>query len=151
MILNNNQKEAIQILHQIDKNICFGGSVCLKAYGLMDREVGDIDVFVDKDKPFNADKFRQVADSDTEYNFTTEFNGDILDRVPLEIKGIKVCIFRVPKYLLSALVIDIDGIEIAVQNPCFAIAGKVLFSKYDAKHTKDLDAIRTKLLISNLI
>lgn len=145
-MLTADQIQAIKVMQGINRNIVFGGSLCLNAYGLLDREVGDLDVFVDKDNPFDVEKFRRAGDLDRDYDFTTEFNGEILDRIPLVINGVKVCIFKVPKYLLSAVSMDIDGLEIGVQNPCFAIAGKVLFSKHDPKHTVDLDAMRSKLL-----
>lgn len=131
---------------KINNSIVFGGSVCLNAYGLLDREVGDLDVFVDKDSIFDITPYLNICEYEKKRYFTTDFNGETLERVPLLINGVKVCIFYVPKYLLSAVSMDIDGLEIGVQNPCFAIAGKVLFSKHDPKHTVDLDAMRSKLL-----
>lgn len=144
-------KKAIQVLQKIDPSITIGGSMCLNAMGLMDREIGDLDIFIDKDKPFEISKYRKVDEYHRNYKFTTDFNGDILERIPLLIHGVKVCIFKVPKYLLQSLTMDIEGLEMNIQNPCFAIAGKVLFSKHDDKHTDDLMAIYKKLIFSNLI
>lgn len=144
-------KKAIQVLQKIDPSIAIGGSVCLNALGLMDRKIGDLDVFVDKDNPFDISKYRAIDEYHRSYDFTTEFNGDILERIPLLIHDIKVCIFKVPKYLLQSSAMDIEGLEMKIQNPCFAIAGKVLFSKHDAKHTDDLREIYKKLIFSNLI
>lgn len=144
-------KKAIEVLHKINPNIAIGGSVCLNVLGLMDREIGDLDVFVDKDKPFDALKYRAVDEYHKNYEFTTDFNGEILERIPLLIHDVKVCIFKVPKYLLQSFRMDVEGLEINIQNPCFAIAGKVLFSKHDAKHTDDLRDIYKKLIFSNLI
>lgn len=152
-MLNNNQKEAISILQKAIPEIAIGGSICLNAYGLLDREIGDIDCFVNRDSKLNVKALKEAefVELDESYNFTTDFNGDTLDRLPLVIKGVKVCIFRVPLYLLSAVKMDIDGIEINIQNPCFALAGKVSFSKHDPKHIKDLDIIRSKLLQISLL
>lgn len=149
-MLSEDQKKALKILTSIDPNICVGGSVCLNAYGLMDRKVGDLDIFVNRDKPFNITKFRLANDFDRDYDFTTDFNGDTLDRIPLLISGVKVCLFKVPPYLTQSLRMKVDGLELNIQNPCFAIAGKVLFSKHDEKHTKDLALIQNKLLNLNL-
>lgn len=149
--MENNMKKAIQVLQEIDPSIAIGGSVCLNVLGLMDREIGDLDIFVDKDKPFDIFKFRKVDEYYRDYKFTTDFNGDVLERIPLLIHDVKVCIFKVPSYLLQSLRMEVDGLEMNIQNPCFAIAGKVLFSKHDDKHTDDLMSIYKKLIFSNLI
>ena len=144
-------KKAIQVLQKINPDIVIGGSLCLKALGLMDREIGDLDVFVGRDKTFDAFKYKAVDEYNRSYDFTTEFNGDTLERIPLLIHDVKVCIFKVPKYLLQSFRMEVEGLEMNVQNPCFAITGKVLFSKHDAKHTDDLNDIYKKLIFSNLI
>lgn len=146
MILNNNQIEAVKILQSVNSGIIVGGSVALKAYNLMDRAVGDLDVFIPKTGGgFNIEDFEKRADNSGS-DFTTDFNGDTLERTPLNIKGVNVCIFKVPDYLLDFEEIEIDGLKIKIQNPCYAIAAKALFQKRKSKHTEDIKEIQRKLL-----
>ena len=115
-MITDNMKKAIQVLQNINPDIVIGGSLCLKVLGLMGREIGDLDVFVDRDKTFDALKYRAVDEYNKSYDFTTEFNGDILERIPLLIHDIKVCIFKVPKYLLQSLRMEVEGLEMNIQN-----------------------------------
>lgn len=139
MIINENHKIVLNIILNIHKNIAVGGSICLKAYGLMSREIGDLDLFISKDTPID-----DIIYSFVDPNDLNTYDIQLSDRVPLEINGIKIDIFKVPRHLLSYVKMDIDGLSLNVQNPCLAIAAKVNYSETNPKHREDIEFIRLK-------
>lgn len=151
-------KSAIILINSIYPECFFGGSISLNVCGFLNREIGDIDVFMTGDLKYN--KLIIEADDMHSSIFNSDFLGCKIDREAFKINGVKVCFFKVPKYLLQGgFTFEIDKTLINIQNPIYAITAKMQYFtdyqklkekgkstfKYD-KHIKDLDLINKKLL-----
>ena len=146
-MLTENQLIALKTILDINTKICVGGSICLKAYGLMDREIGDLDLFIDKKYLLDFDTLDQYISEERSH-----YDIDDATRISMYIKGVKVDLFRVDSYLISSAPWAIHGLQIQMQNPCLAIAAKVKYSETGEKHVRDIEDLRIKFMnLTNLL
>ena len=149
--------EVIKELSRIYPEIIFGGSLSLKVNNLIDREIGDLDIFTDILPAERA--LISLSDSQETSLFSSDFLGCELKREALVFKGVKICFFEVPIFMLrdpSIFEMD-DGTHIKIQNPLFAITAKMQYAadsvsvthkeklKAYKKHIQDLQTIRNKI------
>lgn len=143
--LSPNHVKAIEELYSVNPDIILGGSLSLVYFGLLNRNIQDLDIFVYKESKFSTSQFMIVSDELETSDFTTDFNGEIIDRTAFAIKKISVCCFKMNSIYLDHTPAIINGLEVKIQNPCFAIAAKTAFQIRNSKHKKDLDYIFEKL------
>jgi hypothetical protein len=145
-------------------NILFGGSISLLSCGLMNRSIGDIDIFTADEKIYKdlikniyannelgPSKFSNCKSND--YNHVT-LDKDLnqISRTGLTIRApqdklIKLCIFLVPKdQIKSYNMYQISsGLSIPVQQINYAIHAKILYAQRSSpsgeKHKMDIENV----------
>lgn len=126
-------------------NIVFGGSIALNALGLIDREVGDIDLFYTEKRVYSAWLQNQALDEAT-YENDVDMLGYITHRIGVKIGQVKICGFEIPEGReTKSISVNVHGRTINVQNPVFAIVAKAIYSDKTKKHAADLEAIQENL------
>lgn len=146
MIVSTKLKEVLRLLIAENPDIIVGGSFCLKYFGLLDRELGDLDILIDKDSSFSTSKFMAVSDNLELSDFTSDFAGEEIKRTGFKVEGINVCCFQMDKDYLDSIQVEIEGMLIKLQNPCYAIAAKASYQKRSRKHEKDIKDMFIKML-----
>ena len=142
----NNYLLSIKQLSKIPE-VVFGGSISLKALGLLDREPNDIDIMIPLRYDIN-DTIEAIAeDYTTTSETTTDINGVLIKRLGFRLNGIKVCAFFVAENSFSEVLYD--GIKIKVSSVNNTISAKKAYienGKGDVeKHRQDLKIIANKL------
>lgn len=132
-------------------NPIFGGSIMFNAYGLLDREPNDIDVFTCSDAGIGQlsveNGWEELGSSGGSYS--KDIFGNPLKRFNFRRRGVDVCVFVIPEeqhqyeYKYSSLL----KLEIRCQLPIYGIEAKrQYFENYDIpKHGKDLVEIHHRL------
>jgi len=77
----------------------FGGSIALTAVGLLNREVGDIDLFFQEGDSLTRNGFLKgepTMNPNIGSDTITDVNGKQIQRTSVEVHGIKTCCFKIP-------------------------------------------------------
>ncbi len=113
--------------------------------GLIDREVGDIDLFYTEKSVYSSWLQNQPLDEAT-YENDVEMLGYLTHRIGVKIGDVKICGFEIPAGKETASIsVRVHGRDINVQNPIYAIIAKAIYSDKTKKHAKDLEAIQENL------
>ncbi len=145
-ILSDDIIAAMDFIMEKVPNAIFGGSIALNAVGLLNRKVSDIDIFVQERVQNHLDRLIKVSNKevveDGLFSDVVDINGNIVERLGLQIKGIKVCCFKVPSDYVQHSSFEINGRKIKIQNVNYAILAKQQYSvKGVQKHINDLKEI----------
>jgi len=126
-------------------DVVIGGSIALNAVGLLNRPVGDIDLFVETgtaQSDLNMLKLRpQYRSSVT----VTNIMGQPVSREGFELDGVKICMFRVPRLELACTRVEAFGMQLNIQNVNHAIIAKKTYAHKTEKHALDYDNINRSL------
>lgn len=145
MKITQDKLQVIDALIQRFPHIVFGGSIALNALGLIDREIGDIDVFYPDKAEYSAWLKTQPLNQ-SEYQNDVEMMGYLTHRIGVIIDGVNVCGFEVPLGKeTESTVVSFAGRVIRVQNPIYAIVAKAIYGEKTAKHQADLVDIQRNL------
>ncbi len=149
-ILSGDIITAMDFIMEKVPNAIFGGSIALNAVGLLNRKVSDIDIFVQERVKNHLD--RLIDESNNRFSGVALFSDTIVvdgkhvERLGLNIKGIKVCCFKVPEDHMQHSIFEFSGRKIKLQNVNYAILAKKQYStKGVAKHIDDLSDIEDML------
>lgn len=138
------RKEIVTALQTIifhNPDIVIGGSIGFIARGILHRDPGDIDLFVDRGsevvKMIEIANLSQEIGSET----TTDIYGERIARVSFKIGKVKVCVFKVPPYMLESEKCEWEGLQFNAQSLDYGIIAKTEYGKRNDKHLKDLETI----------
>lgn len=134
-------KSAIHAIVRQCPDMVFGGSIALNAVGLIDRPVGDIDLFCPEYESLTKNKFLQIEMSEITSDTVTNTNGKEIQRTGAIINGVKCCVFKVDKEELQHSVSEVDGVKIKIQNVNYAIMAKRSYASRNLKHAEDLKSV----------
>ena len=142
-ILNDEIKEVIKKLIEIDEEIVFGGSIALNAVGLITRKINDIDIFLPIEYSLSKNKFLNTIDEFLLSDTVTNMNGVEIQRTGAKIGNIKICVFKVDDDYLQHSRFSFSGGIIKIQNVNNAIMAKKFYKEKtnNEKHTSDLNSI----------
>jgi hypothetical protein len=160
--MNNLEKKEIlsdQLLSMIDHiiskapDVVFGGSIALNAVGLLNRPIGDIDLFISNKSSFKKQNTLDLFDgagfsindgfSETEM----DINGNLIERMGYKCNDVKLCVFKVSDEELQHSKVTFLGRTINIQNVNYAIMAKQVFAEkaqnnpYANKTLKHIDDI----------
>jgi hypothetical protein len=76
---------------------------------------------------------------------TTDIDGDIIQRTPMILNGVKVCIFKVKDKYLQFDEVLYEGILIKAQKPFYGLSAKAAYAEKNEKHLTDLKEILLKM------
>ncbi len=142
-------KETIKLILKKMPTAVFGGSIALNAVGLIDRKVGDIDLFMLEGKSLNKRGFSDLASefsfSGFHSDFITNVNGYDVQRVGLKHGTTQICLFKVRKEELQHSFINFEGMEMRIQNVNYAIYAKATYFDATGKHSIDIQMIENTL------
>lgn len=144
LIKNLNSSLIITINILLDKipDVVFGGSIVLNALGLIDREIKDIDLFVNKKVSLLNSGFLSINESEILSDTVTDMDGKVIQRTGIKINGVKCCVFKVDKEELENYsTYDFSGKKMRLQNVNYAIQAKKTYSNKNEKHKKDIENI----------
>ena len=148
-ILPSEISQVIAELNNEFPDIVFGGSIALNVVGLINRTIGDIDIFIPENHQILSSKYVKDYKAKDVENFSFEEN--TCTRTGIYINDIKVCIFEVSnldqlqcsKYSFNDSTINIQNV-----NHCIIAKTKYLKQKFCVsreKHVKDLQQINSWL------
>ena len=124
----------------------FGGSIALNSVGLIDRPIGDIDLFFHLNESLNHNGFLSVPNDGILSETVTDENGKEIQRTSSKVGTINVCVFKVDSSYLQHSIHEIEGRKIKVQNVNYAINAKRTYAaKNINKHIADIKSIETVL------
>lgn len=135
-------QKAVAYITECHHSPLFGGSIALKALGLMDRDISDIDLVFPWVAKGEIDLF--FIDPKAEFDGGESLDIEGVHRLPTKINKIKACCFYVPKNMLQSIPVTFEGMQINVQDPYWIIDAKISYS-WHPKHEKDLFSIWEKL------
>jgi hypothetical protein len=141
--------DAIELIQSKCPEAVYGGSIALNAVGLLNRKVGDIDIFFTENHMFSlrGEGFLSLPSTEILSDTVTDTNGKLVQRTGLKVNGIKVCVFKVnPEELQHSLIKFYRSTkgkmyEIKIQNVNYAIAAKIAYHYKKEKHDIDLTEI----------
>lgn len=147
--MNNNlenkeilSEEFLEVIDEIIKyhpNVVFGGSIALNAVGLINRKVGDIDLFFKVGENPNKNNFLVGENNlDVFSDTVTDINGIEIKRTGMKMKNIKICCFNIPEEELKFSRFKFLGREISIHNINYAIIAKMTYANKNNKHKEDL-------------
>lgn len=158
-ILSEKMLNVIKELTNQYPNIVFGGSIGLNAVGLIEREIGDVDLFVDENHQILKSKYfksETVIENENKYEPKSDkpFDLNNLDssclntkkqeedqespdpddpnttRLSLTIDDVKVCVFKTSNpELLNSFKFKVEDIEINIQHIKHALIIKQKYVK----------------------
>jgi hypothetical protein len=148
-ILSDEIVEAIILIADKCPEVVFGGSIALNAVGLLNRKIGDIDVFFTDEHSFaiNNGGFLAIPTTEILSDTVTDTNGKLIQRTGLKVNGIKTCAFKVNPEELQHSVLTFyrstigKTITLNIQNVNYAIAAKIAYHYKKEKHDIDLTEI----------
>jgi len=153
-ILPDNLLLVINLIVEKFPDVVFGGSLALNAVGLLNREIFDIDLFIE-DISIQESGFGKFLGKYWDRNMlsdtVTDLNGNRIQRIGLKINDVHICTFKVSDEYLQHSFIELrDGLKIKIQNVNYAIQAKISYAQSDmlSKHTKDLKEINDNLDIA---
>ena len=131
--------------------VIIGGSIALKAQGLLKRKCGDIDLFIDEDATLkDFGEFVGKQDSKDIYSdIDTDIKGRKIERVGCKIGSVKICIFKVPKDILESFEFELkhkdETLKLNLHKIEHIIRTKRVYAERTDKHAEDLKEILSKL------
>ncbi len=141
-ILSDDIFVAINMIIDSCPEVVFGGSIALNAVGLLNRKIGDIDVFVSHYSSLAKNGFMSIPITDSSFpiqsDTVTDINGKQIQRTSIKVNNIKVCCFKVDAQILEHTNFTFKNTTIKIQNVNHAIAAKVAYAKHNSKHKVDL-------------
>lgn len=148
-ILSDEIVQAMILIIEKCPEAVFGGSIALNAVGLLNRQIGDIDLFFTDKHSFamNNSGFLSLPTTEVLSDTVTDTNGNLVQRTGLKVNGIKTCAFKVNPEELQHNVMTFyrqtldKMITFNVQNVNYAIQAKIAYLYKKEKHQIDLDAI----------
>ena len=152
-ILSDEIFSCIKIILENCPNAVFGGSICLNAFGLINRKINDIDIFIAKNQSYVASgilsksMISNVLFGNNLFSDTiTDVNGKNIPRTGISFTNeIKCCVFKVDDEELMFHKYILYGKEIKLQYPKYAVMAKLAYSNKTEKHKEDLKQIIPKL------
>ena len=123
----------------------FGGSIALTAVGLLNREVGDIDLFFQEGDSLTRNGFLKgepTMNPNIGSDTITDVNGKQIQRTSVEVHGIKTCCFKIPFEQWQYSEILFNGRRMKIQNVNYAIAAKFAWQERNEKHKEDIEQIK---------
>lgn len=129
------------ILNKLSTNDVISGSLALKLYGLLDREIGDIDILIEDENRYNGytlDYYGVRLDNRLGYK-------KFIEKGWFSRKEYKVDFFKNKGVTYNEM--NFNGKKIKVHNPVDIInlKLKMFMKKYDTKHKDDLVHIFNKV------
>lgn len=113
----------------LNTEFVIGGSASLVMYGLIDREIHDIDVFCYS----NEDLLNRFDCSDLRKSQQFEYRQSL-------IKDLRVDLFLIQNGSIRYFDFNWNGLSVKLMNPYQTFYAKTL--SYNKKHLQDLDSIR---------
>lgn len=113
----------------LNTEFVIGGSASLVMYGLIDREIHDIDVFCHS----NEDLLNRFDCSDLRKSQQFEYRQSL-------IKDLRVDLFLIQNGSIRYFDFNWNGLSVKLMNPYQTFYAKTL--PYNKKHLQDLDSIR---------
>ena len=113
----------------LNTEFVIGGSASLVMYGLIDREIHDIDVFCHS----NEDLLNRFDCSDLRKSQQFEYRQSL-------IKDLRVDLFLIQNGSIRYFDFNWNGLSVKLMNPYQTFYAKTL--SYNKKHLQDLDSIR---------
>lgn len=113
----------------LNTEFVIGGSASLVMYGLIDREIHDIDVFCHS----NEDLLNRFDCSDLRKSQQFEYRQSL-------IKDLRVDLFLIQNGSIGYFDFNWNGLSVKLMNPYQTFYAKTL--SYNKKHLQDLDSIR---------
>lgn len=113
----------------LNTEFVIGGSASLVMYGLIDREIHDIDVFCHS----NEDLLNRFDCSDLRKSQQFEYRQSL-------IKDLRVDLFLIQNGSIKYFDFNWNGLSVKLMNPYQTFYAKTL--SYNKKHLQDLDSIR---------
>ena len=137
--LSEELKSAIKEIATNCPDVVFGGSIALNAFGLLDRPVHDIDIFVsDMHGLNNVNLLSIITDPNALSSTVTDMHGKAIKRVGFKFMGVSVCVFKVDNEQLDSTKILFDNVTLNIQIPIHAFLAKMQYKDKDKKHADDL-------------
>ena len=141
-ILSADVLAAIELIVKHIPHAVFGGSIALNAVGLINRPVGDIDLFFRYEESLQKNGFLTLGDDGQILSDTvTDVNGVQIQRTGAKIAGVKTCCFKVSNEELQHSKVTVFGKTLNIQNVNYAIAAKRTYADKNGKHKVDLEQI----------
>jgi len=148
-IISDDILKAIELIQSKCPEAVYGGSIALNAVGLLNRKVGDIDIFFTDKHLYSlrGEGFLSLPSTEILSDTVTDTNGKLVQRTGLKVNGIKVCAFKVDPEQLQHSLIKIFRptigkiFEIKIQNVNYAIMAKIAYQYKKEKHDIDLAEI----------
>lgn len=137
-------KAVMYILENIPDAV-FGGSIALKAMGLLNRDPHDIDLFFHRNTLLTKNKFIGVGVAEIGSESVTDVNGDPVQRTSITILGVKTCAFKVRNEELYHSVVTYKGLPMRIQHANHAINAKRTYKDTTGKHKADLQEVEATL------
>jgi hypothetical protein len=122
-----------------------GGSITFISRGLLSREPNDIDIFLGLNDSLSKIGIMDCSISEIGSDTTTDIDGDIIQRTPMILNGVKVCIFKVKDKYLQFDEVLYEGILIKAQKPFYGLSAKAAYAEKNEKHLTDLKEILLKM------
>lgn len=142
--IKKHNKELNFILNKLSKDDIITGSLALKLYGLLDRQIGDIDIIINEDR-YGSYRIGGYGDLPMDNRLGYK---RIVDKVrwPFPRKEYEVDFF-LNDGSVKYKEIDFNGEKLKVQNPIDIINQKMIihFKNSPIKHYKDLITIFDKV------
>lgn len=142
-ILSDGIFEVMWRIMALAPNVVYGGSIALNGVGLLNREVGDIDLFFPQNGGPEYFSLIRYPLSENQISETiTDINGNPVSRLGVVIDNVHICCFKIPISHLTYSTINVQRgnrvLRINIQNVNYVIQTKAFFSKKSLKHETDL-------------